>query len=133
MLSCDRSDITKDYILCASFLLFFTASDGSHGTTAGRAVSPRSNHGFGSKEARHARKQNIDHAKQHHTPQCWMPSKVMYPVNSTKHFSWLTLSTPIPIVEERPYIYNHCHLQITTFMRESIKYLTADGEKCVCI
>ena len=38
---------------------------------------------------------NIDYAKQHHTPHCWLPAKVMYPSNSNKHFSWLTRSTSI--------------------------------------
>ena len=33
---------------------------------------------------------DIDYAKQHHTPHCWLPAKVMYPANSTKRFSWLT-------------------------------------------
>ena len=48
---------------------------------------------------------NIDYAKQHHTPHCWLVAKVMYPANSTKRFSWLTRSTPIFIVEERSDIY----------------------------
>ena len=26
-------------------------------------------------------------------PHCWLPTKVMYPANSTKRFSWLTCST----------------------------------------
>ena len=33
---------------------------------------------------------NIDYAKQHHTPHCWLPAKVMYPENSIKRFYWLT-------------------------------------------
>ena len=71
-------------------------------------VSPRSitvHHGFRSQEARRARKQNIDYAKQHHTPHCWLPAKVMYPANSTNRFSWLTRSTAIFIVEECSNIY----------------------------
>ena len=31
----------------------------------------------------------------------WLPAKVMYPANSTKHISRLTRSTPIFIVEDR--------------------------------
>ena len=57
------------------------------------------------KKARRARKQNIDYAKQHHTPHCWMPSKVMYPANSTKSLSWMTRSSPIFYFEERSNIY----------------------------
>ena len=49
--------------------------------------------------------ENINYAKQHHTPHCWLPAKVMYPAISTKRFSWLTRSTAIFIVEERLYIY----------------------------
>ena len=30
---------------------------------------------------------------------CWLPAKVMYPANSTKRFSWLTLSTSILLVK----------------------------------
>ena len=56
-------------------------------------------HGFISKEARHASKQNIDYAKQQHSPQFWLPTKVMYPAMSTKRFSWLTHSATIFIVE----------------------------------
>ena len=36
---------------------------------------------------------DIDYAKQHHIPHCWLPAKVMYPANSTKRFSLLTRST----------------------------------------
>ena len=97
----------------------FTASDGSEESTAGRVVSPCSimmHHGFRSvlyssiachkpfgfnlrerkKERRGVQESNnIDYAKQHHTPHCWLPAKVMYPVKSTKCFSWLTRSTSI--------------------------------------
>ena len=76
---------------------------------AGHVTSPRSivvHHGLRSKKVRRARKLNIDYAKQHHTPHCCMPTKVMYPANSTKRFSWLTRSTSILIVEERSNIYN---------------------------
>ena len=38
------------------------------------------------------KKENIDYAKQHHTPHCWLPAKVMYSSNSAKSFSWLTRS-----------------------------------------
>ena len=89
--------------LCVHHFLFcsFTASDGSEGTTADCAVLPCSilvDHGFRTKEVRHARKQNIDYAKQHHTSHHWLPTKVMYPTYSTNRFSWLTLS--IFVVEE---------------------------------
>ena len=52
-------------------------------------------------EVRRARKQNIDFVKQHQTPHCWLPAKVMYPANSTRRLSWLALSAPICIVDER--------------------------------
>ena len=42
---------------------------------------------------------NIDYAKQHHTPHCWLPAKVKYPANSTKRFSWLTRSTSILLLK----------------------------------
>ena len=53
---------------CEHRLIFysFTASIGSDETTAGRVVSPCSimmHHGFRSKDARRARKQNADSAK----------------------------------------------------------------------
>ena len=88
----------------------FTASDGSDGTTAGRVVSPRSimvHHGLRNKKTRRAIKQNIYYVKQHHTPHCLLPAKVIYPVNSTKYFSWLTRSTSIFVVGERLDIYQN--------------------------
>ena len=42
---------------------------------------------------------NIDYAKQHHTPHCWLPAKVMYLANSTKRFSWLTRSVSILLMK----------------------------------
>ena len=49
---------------------------------------------------------NIDYARQHHTPHCWLPVKVMYPANSTKRFSWLTRSTSILLMKNvQIYIY----------------------------
>ena len=72
---------------CQHFFYSFNASDGSEGTTAGHVVWPRyviDHHGFRSKEVRHARKQNIDYGKQHHTPRCWLLVEVMYPAKSTK-------------------------------------------------
>ena len=42
---------------------------------------------------------DIDYAKQHHTPHCWLPAKVMYPANSTKRLSWLTRSTSILLMK----------------------------------
>ena len=88
----------------------FTATDGSLGNTAGRVKSPRSimvHHCFRSKEVRRARKQNIDYGKQHYTPHCWLPSKVMYPENSTKRFSWLTRSTPFFIIAANYFARNY--------------------------
>ena len=90
------------------FSYSFTSSDGSEGTTEGCVVSPHSimvRHGFRCKQERFARKQNIDHVKHHDTPHCWLPAMVMYLVNSTKHFSWLTSSTSNFVVEERSDIY----------------------------
>ena len=78
--------------LCAHHFFFysFTASDGSEGTTAGYVVSPHFmmvHRGF-----RSARKQNINYIKQHYTIHCWIPTRVMYPVNLTKCRSCLTRS-----------------------------------------
>ena len=42
---------------------------------------------------------DVDYAKQHHSPHCWLPAKVMYPANSTKRFSWLTRSTSILLMK----------------------------------
>ena len=42
---------------------------------------------------------NIDYAKQHHTPHCWLSAKVMYLANSAKSFSWLTRSTSILLMK----------------------------------
>ena len=89
------------------------------GTTAGRVVSPHSimvQNGFSSKEVRRASKQNINYAKQQHTLHCWLPAKVMRPANSTKHFSWLTHSTPNFIVEEHSNIY--IYIYIYTLIKE---------------
>ena len=97
MLLRDRSGIVNDCIYCASLFFYsFTAPAGSDGTTTGRVASPRSimvHHCFRSKKARRARKQNIDYAKLH-LSHCWLPAKVMYPGNSTMHFSSLTRSNP---------------------------------------
>ena len=92
---------TTFYVHCF-FFYYFTASVGSEGTTTGHVVSPCSimmHHGFTSNEVKCARKQNINYAKQHHTPHCWLPAKVMLPTNSTKHFYWLTHSTPILLLK----------------------------------
>ena len=35
---------------------------------------------------------------------CWLPTKVMYPTNSTKCFSWLTRSTSILLIGTFRYI-----------------------------
>ena len=50
-------------------------------------------HGLEGKRRGVQESKNIDYAKQHHTPHCWLPAKVMYPAYSTKRFSWLTRST----------------------------------------
>ena len=42
---------------------------------------------------------NIDYAKQHHNPHCWLPAKVMYPAQSTMRFSWLTRSTSVLLMK----------------------------------
>ena len=67
-----------------------------------------------------ARKQNKDYAKQHHTPHCWMPAKVMYPTNLANRFSWLTRSTKIFIVGECSdiYIYISEHFTVRTPLRK---------------
>ena len=44
-------------------------------------------------------RKNIVFAKQHHTPHCWLPAKVMYPAISTKRFSWMTRSTSILLMK----------------------------------
>ena len=44
-------------------------------------------------ESRHC----TDYAKQHYIPHSWLPSKVMYPACSTKHFPKMTHSTQIHI------------------------------------
>ena len=124
MLSRDRSDNIKTTSCVHRFSYFFTASDHSEGT-AEVLVSPCSNmmhHGFRSKEVRHTRKQNIDCTKQHHTPHCWLPVKVMCPANSTKRFSWLTRSTPIFIVEEHSNIYSLCIKLDSRYNGASWKY-----------
>ena len=108
-------------MFCAHrFSYDFTAPDGSEGTTACRVVSFRStmgHHGFKSKEARFARKQNIDYTS-HHPLHCWWPAKVMDLANSTK---WLIRSTQIFIVVERSniYVYIMCRRSITP---QHIKY-----------
>ena len=51
---------------------------------------------------------NIDYTKQHHTPHCWLPAKVMYPANSTKRFSWLPRSASILLMKNvQIYVYVH--------------------------
>ena len=106
-----QTQIKTTFCTLRCFFNSFTASGGSERNTAGRVASPRSimvRHGFRSKEAWRAKKQNIDYAKQHRSPHCWLPAKLMHPANSTKRFSWLTRLTPFLIVKERSniYIYN---------------------------
>ena len=87
------------------FLYSFTDFDGSDGITTSGMVSPRSImvlHGFRSKDVKLARRQNTITPN---TPNCWLPTKVMYPANANKGFSWLTRSTPIFVVEERSNTY----------------------------
>ena len=116
---------------CFSFYAF-TAFNGSEGTNPSRGVSPRStieHHGLRSKELRRTIKQDIDYAKHHHTPHCWLLANVMYPVSSTTRLSWLTRSTPILIVVERLYIYcanGICKDDVTCrlFTEQMLKYWT---------
>ena len=65
------------------FSYSFTASGGSEESTAGRVVSLP----------------HYDYAKQHHTRHCWLHTKVMCVANSTKPFSWLTLSASILLMK----------------------------------
>ena len=74
---------------------------------------------------------NIDYAKQHHTPHCWLPAKVVYSANSTKRFSWLNRSTSILLMKNVQiiiimvifiiiiiryiYIYVHCIIEYTLY------------------
>ena len=94
-------------------------SDGSEGTTACRVVSPRSiilHHGFRNKEVRHARKQNIDYANQHHTLHRWLPAKVMCPAYFCIRFSWLTRSASMFFGGNvQIYIYIYIHRYIYTY------------------
>ena len=74
------------------FFYSFNASDGSKGTTTGRVVLHRSimvHHGFRGMEVRHARKSNIDYAKQRHTPHCSLLDKLINTESSNMRFSWL--------------------------------------------
>ena len=95
------------------FFHSITATDSSKESTTGRVASPRSimvHHGFRSNEARCAGKQNIYYTKQHHTPHCWLPAKVIHPANSSKRFSWSTHSTPIFIVVTRTNMYIYIYI-----------------------
>ena len=110
MLSRDRSEIVNTKKYAHRFFFYsFIASDGSEGTITGRVVSSCSimvHHGVRSQQASSARKESIDYAKQHHTPHCWLPAKLMYPSNSTKRFYWLTRSTANLLLENvQIYIY----------------------------
>ena len=67
------------------------------------------------------KEQNIDHTKQHHTPQCWLTTKVTYPANSTKRLSWLTRSTPIFVVEERSNIISNVQCFLTCMFLIQLK------------
>ena len=77
----------------------FTASDSSDESTAGRVVSPCSIMFSDVYRRGMLESKNIDYAKQHRTPHCWLPAKVMYPTNSTKRFSWLICSTSILLMK----------------------------------
>ena len=49
---------------------------------------------------------NIDYAKQHHTPHCWLPAKVIYPANSNSNTFLLVDSFNFNVVDvERSDIY----------------------------
>ena len=51
---------------------------------------------------------NIDDAKQHHNTHFWLPAKVICPANATKHFSWLTRSASIFLMDNvQMYIFHH--------------------------
>ena len=72
----------------ASFFFFFKYFL-CQGYELSGEIALKNNHyyyyyGIRSKEVRRASKQNIDYTKQHHTPRCWLPAKMMYPANSTK-------------------------------------------------
>ena len=95
---------------CAHHFPFYSASayDGSEGTTTGHVVSLRSTmacYDFRCKKMGCATKQNINYANQPHTPHGWLPTKELYPANSTKCFSWFIFSTVIFIVKESSNIY----------------------------
>ena len=97
MFAFDFMNIEKTTFCVIRFFSYsFTASDGSEESAAGRVVLPYTImvlHGFRSNRQGMQESKNIDYAKQHHTPHCWLPAKVMYPANSTKRFSRLTRST----------------------------------------
>ena len=102
MLSSDQSDKKKTAFSAHRFIYSITSSDCSEGSIAGPVVSPRStmmHRRSRSKEARRVEKQTVDNAKQHHNPHCRLPAKLMYLANSTMHFTSLTPSTAIIIVE----------------------------------
>ena len=111
MLSRDRPDIVMTTFCAHHFFYSFNASDGSERTNADGVVSPRYImvlHGVRSEEVRRDRKLIIDYAKQHHTPQRWMPAKAMYPANSLNRFSCFTHSTSIFFVVNVQIYYYHC-------------------------
>ena len=60
---------------------------------------------------------NIDYAKQHHTPHCWLPAKMMYLANSTKRFSWLTRPTS-SLLMKNVQIYNQCLVVVQVYIKE---------------
>ena len=63
-------------VVCSYFLCSFTATDSSEGSPASSVASPRSimvHHDFGGKEAKCARKQNIDYDRQHLAPHYLLP------------------------------------------------------------
>ena len=85
--------------------------------------------GFISKEVRRARKQNIDYARQHHIPHCWLPAKLMYPANSTKRLSWLTRLTPVYIYI---YIYTCFRLFSSVYLLHPVYlflHVTGDADR----
>ena len=100
------------------FSYSFTASDGYEESNAGRVESPSSiimHHGFKSKEACVHESKNIDCAKQHHTPHCWLSAKVMYLGKLIQAFLLVDSFSFNIVVEERSYIYIYmedCHILI---------------------
>ena len=83
MLSCDRYNIVKDYILCASLLLLLLMVLWETLQALWYHLPLSS-----CTMLFEVKRQGMQESKQHHTPHCWLPAKVMYPAKSTKRFSF---------------------------------------------